>query len=79
MPIRDGIPVEIATRRAIRFATALGIGWLWADRLVEDFDFETSAERRGSKGRELRRSAMGLRGLVQRAQPRIPSLEIRSL
>lgn len=59
----EGIPVAIATRRAIRLATDLGMGWLLPDseaaRLDLDCDFVPSADRRGSKGRELRRSAMG--------------------
>jgi len=57
------MPVAIATRLAIRLATDLGMGWLLsdleADRLGFDCDFVPSADRRGSKGRELRRSAMG--------------------
>ena len=57
----------MATRLAIRLATVLGIGWLVADGEDErlDFDFVPSADRRGSKGRELRRSAMGSRNPVQ--------------
>ena len=65
----DGMPVAMATRLAIRLATDLGIGWLVADEVADRFDFDCdlvpSADRRGSKGRELRRSAMGSRNPVQ--------------